>query len=164
MWKVSNMGISSFAENMAERLLDLRIKGDTCGPPHGYLSDSTVIQIATVCPNLERFAYWIRFVHYEGEHDVFSETGVMALLRGCTKLKHLLLVDTPKVGLEAFELIASTHGINLCHLDVEGVPSLFGSANADRVRSHLEEQIEDTVIAEDSKRFYDWHYREQYHR
>jgi hypothetical protein len=161
MWKVTNMGISSLAENMADRLLDLRIKGDTCEPPRGYLLDSTLIQIASVCPNLERFAYWIRFQYYEGEHDGLSEIGIMALLRNCNKLKHLLLVDTKQVGLAVFEFIAKANGGRLRHLDVQGVPSLFGSTNADRVRLRLEEHIEETIIVESSKRFYDWHYKRE---
>jgi hypothetical protein len=153
MWKITNMGISSFAENMADRLLDLRINGSTIEPPKGYLSDSTLIQIASVCPNLERFDYWISLHCYEVKHDALSEIGVMALLRSCTKLKHLLLVNTKKVGLAAFELIANANGSHLRHLDVEGVPGLFGSAHAVRVRSRLEEHIEETIITESSESF-----------
>jgi hypothetical protein len=86
----------------------------------------------------------------------------MALLRSCTKLKHLVLVDTKKVGLAAFELIADAEGSHLRHLDVEGVPSPFGSANADRVRSRLEEHIEETIITASSERFRDWHCRRRF--
>jgi hypothetical protein len=60
-----------------------------------------------------------------------------------------------------FELIANTNGSHLRHLDVEGVPCLFGSANADHVLSHLEEHIEENIITESSERFYDVLYRRE---
>jgi hypothetical protein len=162
MQKVRNMGVYSFVEKMADRLLVLCIKGLVLpiDGPTGYLRDCSLIQIARVCPNLEEFTYWLYVWHrhYFEAHDAFSETGVMALFRGCTRLKHLFLVDTQNVGLEAFELIANTSGSSLKYLCVEGVSSLFGSANADHVRSRLEEHIENVVIARTSKRFVDLHY------
>jgi hypothetical protein len=162
MPKATNMGVYSFVEKMADRLLVICIKSDylDLNGPRGYLSDCSLIQIARVCPNLEGFTYWISvwFKGYNGAVDDFSETGVMALFRGCTKLKHLFLADTQKVGLEAFELIANTSGSSLKYLCVEGVSSLFGSANADHVRSRLEEQIENVVIARTSEGFYDLHF------
>jgi hypothetical protein len=160
MWKVTNVGISSLSESMADRLLDLRIKGYTSLNYAGRtLSDSTLIQVANVCPNLERFDYWISLQHHVPENDALSEIGVMALLRSCTKLKHLSLIDTKKVGLAAFEFIANANGSHLRHLDVEGVPSLFGH-NAGRVRSRLEEHIEETIIRVSSERFRQWHFRQ----
>jgi hypothetical protein len=160
MREQTNVGISSLAKNMADRLLDLRIKGYTYAPRNS-LSDSTLVQVASGCPNLERFEYFISS-HYVIKHDGLSEIGVMALLRSCTKLKHLVLVDTKKVGLAAFEFIVDAEGSHLRHLDVGGVPSLFGSANADRVRSRLKEHIEETIITASSERFRDWHYRRRF--
>jgi hypothetical protein len=161
MWKATNTGIYSFVEKMADRLLHLCIKGETfVDEPVGYLSDSTLIQIGRVCPNLEGFAYWLSLRAYNVRHDSFSGAGVMALFRGCTKLKKLLLVDTRNVGLEAFVLIANTNGSSLSYLCVEGVPSLC-SANADHVRSRLEEQIENVVITRHSKRCYDVPFRRE---
>ena len=87
-----------------------------------------------------------------------SEIGVIALLRSCSKLTHLSLIDTKNVGLAAFEFIADRNGSHLHHLDVEGVPSLFGGADADLVRFRLEEHIEETIIAESSLRFRSWYY------
>jgi hypothetical protein len=151
--EANHVSILALAKNMADRLLDLRIKGCISNSSNSF-SDSTLIQMASDCPNLERFEYFFG-CSWLVRHDKFSEIGVMALLHSCTKLKHLVLVDTKKVGLAAFEFIADAEGSQLRHLDVEGVPSLFGSANADRVRSRLEKHIEETNITASSECFRD---------
>jgi hypothetical protein len=115
--KVTRNGLWRFLETMADRLVDLRIyalnpqwRMDTGA--WAFLSDADLQEISRHCQNLEHF-------RYEQYHNFLSKEGVIALVRGCPKLKSIVLLNTDSVQIEAFEYIAE-HASNLQNLLVVG--------------------------------------------
>ena len=55
MWNATSLGIRSLAQNMGERLLDLRIRGDPI--TQHYLTNAALTTVGSSCPNLKYFSY-----------------------------------------------------------------------------------------------------------
>jgi len=61
---------------------------------------------------------------------MFSEKGMIALLEGCPKLKHISLIDAgSSIGKEAFEYIAEKEKLSLRRLYIVGHDSLMEDAD-----------------------------------
>jgi hypothetical protein len=104
---------------MADRLVDLRVHAFVL---HSFdrgtwvLSDADLQEIGRHCQNLEHF----RYEQFEDDGgELLSKEGVIALVRGCPKLKSIYLVNVHNVQIEAFEYIAE-HAANLQNLLVVG--------------------------------------------
>jgi hypothetical protein len=92
MEKATAAGIASFCERAGDRLVSIRIH-DKSYHVRKKISDSIMKNIiARSCPNLEHFDYSGTYHNMDGFDDEFSDEGVIALLDGCSKLKHLALV------------------------------------------------------------------------
>jgi hypothetical protein len=139
--KVTRNGLWRFLETMGDRLVDLRIyytmmtfQSEAMG--EWVLSDADLEEISRHCPNLEYF-------HYEQYDDInvgelLSKEGVIALVRGCPKLKSIVLANAMSVQMEAYEYIAE-HAANLQNLLVVGDYRLMNNSD---VRLRLGEKIE----------------------
>jgi hypothetical protein len=117
--KVTRNGFRRFLETMADRLVDLRVHAFVL---HSFdrgtwvLSDADLQEIGRHCQNLEHF----RYEQFEDDGgELLSKEGVIALVRGCPKLKSIYLVNVHNVQIEAFEYIAE-HAANLQNLLVVG--------------------------------------------
>jgi hypothetical protein len=105
--KVTRKWLFSFLATMADRLVDLRIHTAA-----GWvLSDDEFQDISRHCQNLEHFSYQ----QCDRLGGPLSKEGVIALIRGCPKLKSVVLVNIGSVQIEAFEYIAE-HATNLQNL------------------------------------------------
>jgi hypothetical protein len=99
MWHVTNNGIIEMAA-ISPNLLDLKINGSLL-----YLADSTLLQIAESCKNLQHFAYSTCRWGYNLLRDMLSGVGVIGLVRGCRRLETLELADAKRVDRESFQTI-----------------------------------------------------------
>jgi F-box-like len=115
-FKLTDLGMSSFCENMGHRLVSIRIQSNN---EYNSPSDRTLKKIAVHCSNLEHFDY------YTYQPCSFTHDGILALLKYCRKLKHLSLVRTPSVGKAAFEHIANAGELALECLYVVGNEELM---------------------------------------
>jgi hypothetical protein len=106
--RVRRNGLWRFLETMADRLVDLRINTAATW----VLSDADLQEISRHCQNLEHFSYHQCDCYLGG---IISKEGVIALVRGCPKLKSVVLVNMGSVQSEAFEYIAE-HATNLQNL------------------------------------------------
>jgi hypothetical protein len=127
--KVTRNGLWRFLETMADRLVDLRVFAlvhhNTAGA--WALSDADLQEISRHCQNLEHFRYEQEY--YNGGGEVLSKDGVIALVRGCPKLKSIYLANTHNVPkIEAFEYIAE-HAANLKNLLVVGDDRLMNNSD-----------------------------------
>jgi hypothetical protein len=126
--KLTRNGLWRFLETMADRLMDLRIfalifqQYESGG---WGLSDADLEEISRHCQNLEHFRYE---QHNDDGRELLSKEGVIALLRGCPKLKSVALTNTPSVQIEAFEYIAE-HAANLHSLCVAGDSRLMNNSD-----------------------------------
>ncbi|KAL7552429.1 hypothetical protein ACHAWF_015666 [Thalassiosira exigua] len=127
MWNATSFGISSVANAMGGRLLDLRICGDSI--THHYLSDNALHTLAGECPNLKHFTYKVQYPsHYVQALDRLSGEGVVALVRGCRRLEVIELAHARNVRKDAFtaikEMIAqdrgNSNGFALRKIDLKG--------------------------------------------
>ena len=140
-------GAVTMARNLGERLLDLRIMGETTSQCASYLSDGDLENISRACPNLMRFTYVLRHVWnvpYEQAKDKLTGRGIQALIGNCSNLECLVLENTKNIDLAAF-LLLGRH-TKLSSLRLHGVPILFESEYANRVRLGLEMTIDDCDI------------------
>ena len=87
-FSLTSSGITSAVQMMGEQLLDLRIETIL-----SYVSESTMIAIATHCPNLKYFAFRDRG-HYSNNLDGVTGRSVVALVRACGHLETLELHKT----------------------------------------------------------------------
>jgi hypothetical protein len=118
--KVTRNGFRRFLETMADRLVDLRVYAlvhHSINTSAWALSDADLQEISRHCQNLEHFRYEQYIDDRAGA--VLSKEGVIALVRGCPKLKSIYLVNVHNVQIEAFEYIAE-HAANLQNLLVVG--------------------------------------------
>ena len=126
---VTRDGLWRFLEAMADRLVDLRIYAlivQVLGEATPWvLADADLEEISRHCQNLEYFRYE-QYADAVGEP--FSKEGVIALVRGCPKLKSIVLTNTQSVQIEAFEYIAE-HATNLQHLLVVGDSRLMNNSD-----------------------------------
>jgi hypothetical protein len=115
-YKVTDAGIAAFGQQTGDRLVSIRVRDSfNC---RQKLSDETLVVISRCCPNLECFAYEFcesRFNRGETE-CILTEKGVIALLKGCTKLKSLTLISIPTISLQLFEEIVENDAVKLDHL------------------------------------------------
>jgi hypothetical protein len=119
---------------MADRLVDLRINTAA-----GWvLSDADLQEISRHCQNLEHFSYQ----QTDNLGDILSKEGAIALVRGCPKLKSVVLINTLSVQIEAFEYIAE-HATKLQNLlVVGGSRPYFPLMHNSDLRLRLGEKIE----------------------
>jgi hypothetical protein len=132
--KVTRNGLWRFLETMADRLVDLRINTAA-----GWvLSDADLQEISRHCQNLEHFSYQ----QTDNLGDILSKEGAIALVRGCPKLKSVVLINTLSVQIEAFEYIAE-HATKLQNLlVVGGSRPYFPLMHNSDLRLRLGEKIE----------------------
>jgi hypothetical protein len=122
--RVTRNGLWRFLETMDDRLVDLRIYALT-NTGELVLSDADLQQISRQCQNLEYFRY------EQSDDDLgepFSKEAIIALVRGCPKLKSVALINTNSVQIEAFEHIAE-HAVNLQNLLVVGDSQLMNNSD-----------------------------------
>jgi hypothetical protein len=152
MRKITGKGLIQFAENMAERLVDLQLGAGYMS--ENYLSGNTLEAVSRHCPNLESFFYDEKY-----HREPLSKESIIALVRNCPKLKRLAIMFTRqlspeanmlqvnKLQVEALEYIAA-NAHNLCHF-VFVVP--FGQYQAVRskpVYDRLDDKIEKFELLE----------------
>jgi hypothetical protein len=118
--KVTRNGFWSFLQNMADRLVDLRICATGAWV---FFADADLQEISRLCPNLEHFNY-DQYI----DRELLLTEGVIALVRGCPKLKTIVLIKTNSVQIEAFECIAE-HAANLENLLVVGDSILMNNSD-----------------------------------
>jgi NACalpha-BTF3-like transcription factor len=92
---------------MGENLQELKVSANCI--VNRYLSDSTLTVLADHCKNLKSFTYEVSYYeNYYAEtepFDMFTDTGVIALVRGCRRLEYLKLANARKVTEKAFATI-----------------------------------------------------------
>jgi hypothetical protein len=126
--KVTRNGLWRFLETMADRLVDLRVYAlvhHSINTSAWALSDADLQEISRHCQNLEHFRYE-QYIDDRGA--VLSKEGVIALVRGCPKLKSIYLANIHNVQIEAFEYIAE-HVANLQNLIVVGDDRLMNNSD-----------------------------------
>jgi len=133
MHKLTGTGVVDFCGLMGERLVSLCIY-------EGYtrlakLTDENLKSVSERCPNLERFGF--EFDLYGLSQTVFSEKGLVDLLKGCSKLKFLYL-NGCRNGLAAMFDYIVNRDCCLEHLFVVNCPELFQNKG---VRAELAEKV-----------------------
>jgi hypothetical protein len=127
--KITRNGFWRFLETMADRLVDLRVYALVFGPNDTrtwVLSDADLQEISRHCQNLEHFRYEL---YKDDGGELLSKEGVIALVRGCPKLKSIYLANPlQNVQIEAFEYIAE-HAANLQNLLVVGDSRLMNNSD-----------------------------------
>ena len=128
MWNMTSLGIQNLTQNMGERLLDLRIRGDPI--TQHYLSNAALSTVGSSCPNLKYFSYkvsrilCIRYdkhllttplhlspqlcsMYYDEGLDRVTGDGILALVEGCRKLETLEIWGAKRVNRSTFDTICS---------------------------------------------------------
>ena len=149
---VTRNGFWRFLETMADRLVDLRIFAMMWFQPDEtgkwVLSDTDFKEISRHCQNLEHF----RYEQLDDDvGEVLSKEGIIALVRGCPKLKSIVLSNTTSVHIEAFEYIAEHVG-NLQKLLVVGNSRLMNNSDLCLRLSEKIEHFEAISTSENDKR------------
>jgi hypothetical protein len=125
---VTRNGVWHFLKNMADRLVDLRIRAtlnhQSADTDAWVFRDADLQEISRLCPNLEHFSY----MDQHTDRKVLHKEGVISLVRGCPKLKSIVLINTDSVQIEAFECIAE-HAANLQNLLVVGDSILMNNSD-----------------------------------
>jgi hypothetical protein len=155
MTKITQNGLIKFAENMAERLVDLQLRSTSYGDGK-YLSGNTLEAISRHCPNLEGFLFsW---------SEPLPKESIIELVRNCPKLKRLAIklsrawsnpednmMLANQLQVEALQfIIANAH--NLRHF-VYAVPfALLQVFQREPVYDRLHEKIEKFELLSDNLR------------
>jgi hypothetical protein len=113
--RITENGLIRFVRKMADRLQGLQV----VSYKSEGMSDAALLAIAGNCPNMKM----LRITRPTRT----SEEGIMAVLRGCPKLKKLSLDFAKEVGLEAFEFVAGGNAHNLKLLKVIDHPALMSN-------------------------------------
>jgi hypothetical protein len=103
--RLTDAGIASFCRAIGPRLTALSIHDQYFR--NKKFSDETMQIIADFCPNLKLLDLAL---NQFDETSPVSAKGVIALLRGCTTLSTLNLIEANSVGKDAFEFICANPG------------------------------------------------------
>lgn len=138
-------GIANFCQSMGTRLATLRISDFAPYRVYSESYDELLVTVAQCCPNLIQFEYGSIFdPTFDPRESLFSEKGVIALLKGCTGMKILNLLSRANTGLAIFEYIIGDNPIELERMYIVHHPELYANK---MLRTRLAEKVKHFNVA-----------------